>query len=52
MKALYEIIKRDHISKPNYILVYAVELASLTGMRVGELSGLVWENINSKTDIS
>lgn len=46
MKAIYEVIKQDHINKPNYIPPYAVELASLTGMRVGELAGLIWENVN------
>lgn len=45
MKALQIQFKKDHIEKPNYIPTYAVELASLTGMRVGELAALTWENI-------
>lgn len=32
--------------KPNYIVKYAVELAMYTGMRVGELSALRWEDID------
>lgn len=35
----------DYVSKPNYIPSYAVEFASLTGMRVGEIVALKWENI-------
>lgn len=35
----------DYINKPWYIPTYAVVLASLTGMRVGELSALRWEDI-------
>lgn len=30
MKLLYDIIEQDHLSKPNYIPPYPVELASLT----------------------
>lgn len=40
-------IKEDHLNKPNYIPVYAIELARLTGMRVGELSALRWDSICS-----
>lgn len=45
MKILQAQFKKDHIEKPNYIPTYAVELASLTGMRVGELAALRWENV-------
>lgn len=48
MKLLYDIIAQDHRNKPNYIPPYAIELASLTGMRVGELAGLIWGNVNFK----
>lgn len=48
MKLLYDIIAQDRMNKPNYIPPYAIELASLTGMRVGELAGLIWENVNFK----
>lgn len=48
MKQLFDIIALDHRNKPNYIPPYAIELASLTGMRVGELAGLIWENVNFK----
>ncbi|MCI9175067.1 MAG: site-specific integrase [Lachnospiraceae bacterium] len=48
MKLLFDIIAQNHRNKPNYIPPYAIELASLTGMRVGELAGLTWENVNFK----
>ena len=38
---------RDYANKPWYIPTYAVVLASLTGMRVGELSALRWEDIEN-----
>ncbi len=47
-KALLEKIKNTYISKPAYIPQYAVELSLYTGMRVGELSGLKWVDIDSK----
>lgn len=34
-----------HEKKPRYIPIYAVELASLTGFRVGELAALRWDRI-------
>lgn len=34
-----------HTSKPRYIPIYAVELASLTGFRSGELAALRWDRI-------
>lgn len=43
-----EKIKKTYISKPSYIVQYAVELSLYTGMRVGELSGLKWVDIDSK----
>lgn len=49
--ALLKKINSD--GKPNYIVKYAVELAMYTGMRVGELSALRWEDIDfSKGEIS
>lgn len=46
MKRLYERFQKDYDRKPDYIPTYAVELATLTGMRVGELSALKWEDIH------
>lgn len=46
---LNKILKRIHddiIEKPNYMPNYAVLLAYLTGMRVGEIVALEWKNIN------
>lgn len=48
MAKLYKVFENDHKEKINYITTYAVELATLTGMRAGELSGLSWENIDFK----
>lgn len=45
MKKLYEQFYDDYNKKPTYIPTYAVHLASLTGMRVGELSALRWDCI-------
>lgn len=46
MKLLGERLQKDHEEKPCYIQSYAVELAIYTGMRVGELAALRWENIS------
>ncbi len=40
--------KALHEENGSYIPLYAVELASLTGMRVGEISALTWDNIYSE----
>ena len=48
MKVLRMQFQKDHEKNPNYIPTYAVELASLTGMRVGELSALRWDSITDK----
>ena len=48
MKLLQVQFKKDHLEKPNYIPTYAVELASLTGMRVGEIAALTWESITDE----
>lgn len=48
MKELQKQFRKDHMKKPNYIPTYAVELASLTGMRVGELAALMWEDITDE----
>lgn len=45
VKELLDIIKKDHMNKPEYIPSYAVELAMFTGMRAGELEGLQWDRI-------
>ena len=45
MKALQRQFQVDHEKMPNYIPTYAVEFASLTGMRVGEISALRWDHI-------
>ena len=48
MKSLQERFRKDHDEKPNYIPTYAVEFASLTGMRVGEIAALSWDCITEK----
>ena len=44
--ALLKKLNSSYDGKPNYIAKYAVELAMYTGMRVGELAALRWEDIN------
>lgn len=44
--ALLKKLDSVYDGKPNYIAKYAVELAMYTGMRVGELAALRWEDIN------
>lgn len=46
LSLLYERFELDYKKQPNYIPTYAVEMASLTGMRVGELSALRWDSIS------
>lgn len=45
LKQLLEIIQEDKQKKPVYMPIYAIELAIYTGMRIGELTGLKWEDI-------
>lgn len=45
MRMLYERFHEDYKKNPSYIPTYAVELASLTGMRVGEIAALTWDCI-------
>ena len=42
---LQERFEKDNTDKPEYIPTYAVRLAYLTGMRVGEISALSWSDI-------
>ena len=44
--ALLKKLDSNYDGKPDYIVKYAVELAMYTGMRVGELAALRWEDIN------
>ena len=46
MKLIAEKFQEDYKNKPNYIPNYAVELATLTGMRVGEIAALKWDVIS------
>lgn len=48
MKLLRQQFHKDYIEKPEYIPTYAVELASFTGMRVGEISALRWDSITDE----
>lgn len=45
MRKLYSKIKESYKETPQYIPIYAVHFASLTGMRVGEISALSWDCI-------
>ena len=45
LQALYEAVRSHEEHHPNYLPDYAIELAILTGMRVGEISALHWTDI-------
>lgn len=45
MKMLIETLHEKQKNKETYIQNYAIELATMTGMRVGELAALKWESI-------
>lgn len=45
MKLLSAKINQDHEEHPEYIPAYAVQLAFFTGMRVGEIAALTWNDI-------
>lgn len=46
MLLLCEQLQEDYKNQPEYIPSYAVELAILTGMRVGEIAALTWDCIS------
>lgn len=43
--ALNILYRKDHEEDPGYMPPYALEMASLTGMRAGEIVALKWEDI-------
>lgn len=43
---ILDLLHKDYKQKPTYIPSYAVEFASLTGMRVGEIVALRWDDIH------
>lgn len=43
---ILEKLHSEYVLKPNYIPNYAVEFSSLTGMRVGEIVALKWEDVH------
>ena len=44
-------LQKDHVDRPQYIPSYAVELATMTGMRVGELVALKWSDIDIENHV-
>lgn len=48
MSLLYRQFEEDHKKNPSYIPTYAVEFAALTGMRVGEIAALSWDDITDE----
>lgn len=46
MQNLIETLHDKQASNELYVQNYAIELATMTGMRVGELAALKWDNIN------
>ena len=51
MDLLLKEIERTRFERPEYIPNYAVLLAAYTGMRIGELSGLMWEDVSEKDGV-
>lgn len=45
MHKIYKVIDEKLQKTPHNMCLYAILLASLTGMRVGELSALAWKNV-------
>ena len=53
-KDYYKILKqiyKSYESNPKYLPPYAIELASLTGMRVGEISVLQWGDVDFRNNL-
>lgn len=48
---LYQVLRESEQEKPTHMQVYAVELAMMTAMRVGELAGLYWSDIDYENGI-
>lgn len=51
MALITEAIRKRQIKQPTHMASYAVMLASLTGMRVGELAALRWDHIDFDTRV-
>ena len=45
-KILDDAARKDHERREDYMPPFAYELSALTGMRCGELAGLVWKNVD------
>ena len=52
VKTILEWLHKEYEEKPSYIPNYAVEFASLTGMRVGEIVALKWEDFDYENGFS
>lgn len=50
-QSLLHKLEESYIKKPDYIVPYAVEFNLYTGMRVGELSALKWEDIDYENNL-
>lgn len=50
LKLLLNQIHISQAKKPSYIPSYAVELAVYTGMRIGEIAALKWEDVREDTE--
>ncbi len=48
LKLLHKAVLAHEILNPEYVADYAIELAMLTGMRVGELAALHWSDIDEE----
>lgn len=50
-RKLYQVLRKSEQKKPTHMQVYAVELAMMTAMRVGELAGLYWSDIDYENGV-
>lgn len=51
VERIIELMFSDYLKRPSYIPAYGIELAIFTGMRVGELSGLMWCDVSFEDKI-
>lgn len=50
-KLIIQTIKEDHQKRKSNMNPFVVELSIMSGMRVGELVGLVWQNVDLENDV-
>ena len=48
METIQSAVDSDHAKKEDYMPPYACELSSVTGLRCGELAGMLWQDVDEK----